>query len=209
MLGTMFTRMKNTSYFAPIEFTPLYIGCPPALVNTSNPNRTVGGGFVDPQGFNSAPPNPVPKVPAALAKQLGRGASNNSGAAKPGSLAAPVPVPVPVPAAPAAGSSLRAAQVGNHRLLLQVATGSSNRTAAAAGSSAALNAELPLQTSVNSTYVVPLKVMVGISSSFLAQALRPNMTGSLAELSGTEDIDYWNQVGVGFEIALYPRVSML
>eukprot|EP00878_Enallax_costatus_P000930 GHUV01001060.1.p1 GENE.GHUV01001060.1~~GHUV01001060.1.p1 ORF type:complete len:719 (+),score=173.97 GHUV01001060.1:262-2418(+) len=186
VLGTIFGRTKNTSYFAPIEFTPLYIGCPPALVNTSNPNRTVGGGFVDPQGFNSAPPNPVPDVPAALASSLGSGVSSTAGAALPGDTAAPVP-------AAAAASALKAAQTGKHRLLLQ--TPSSNLTAAAAGvRNAALNAELPLQTTVDSTYVVPLKVMMGISSSFLAQGLRPDLAGTLAELTGTEDLDYWNQI---------------
>jgi hypothetical protein len=184
ILGTIFRRVQASSRFYPVEFTPLYIGCPPVFVNSTNPNATVGGGFVDPQGFNSAPPNPAPKTPAALTTPE---SLNTAAAASSSNATAAAPV----------ASAIREAQTGpalgtgKHRLLLQTQAAKTNATSTAA---AALNAQQPLQTSVDSTFIVPLKVMMGISSSFLAQGLRPDLTGTLAELTGTEDLDYWNQV---------------
>jgi hypothetical protein len=126
---------------------------------------------VDPQGFNSAPPKPTPEIPAVLAAQLGTGPT--------GGLDAPEPPNATAAAAAAANRSGRA--------LLQAPV--SKMT-----SSSDLNSDLPLKTAVNSNFVVPLKVMMGISSSFLAQITTPETKGR-QELTGTEDLDYWNQVG--------------
>jgi hypothetical protein len=133
-------------------------------LNRTAPAETIGGGFVDPQGFNSAPPNPTPEMPAALAATLGANAAPSAA-----STSAPA-------AAKAANSSGRA--------LLQAPGSKSNSN---------LNEDLPLKTAVNSTFVVPLEVMMGISSSFLAQITTPEKK-SRQELTGTEDLDYWNQV---------------
>lgn len=43
-----------TPKFFPWEFTPLYVGMPP-VAQYSKP-IALGGGFVEPQGFNSQPP---------------------------------------------------------------------------------------------------------------------------------------------------------
>jgi hypothetical protein len=134
-------------------------------LNRTNPADTIGGGFVDPQGFNSAPPNPTPEIPVTLAAQLGAGA--------PGFDAPP-----PNATAAAANKSGRA--------LLQAPI--SKRS-----SPSGLNSDLPLKAAVNSNFVVPLKVMMGISSSFLAQITTPEKKAR-QELTGTEDLDYWNQV---------------
>lgn len=209
ILGSIFDRLSNASdIFYPIEFTPLYIGCPAVYLSPANPNETVGGGYVDPQGFNSAPPHPAPVVPPALAATLG--------SAPPG-FGAPFIVEEPATTAVVASNgSAPAPSTGRrnlHRHLLQApavlaggnstATGSvSNTTAAAplpgaappAATDAELNTYLPLNTTVKSSYVLPLKSMVGISSSFLAQGLRPDAS-VWQELTGTEQLDYWNQVG--------------
>lgn len=205
--------MRNTSLFYPIEFTPLYIGCPAVFPNKTNPNNTFGGGYVDPQGFNSAPPDPAPVVPAALATTLGdvpagfpgpigtarhrlllQANSTAAGAAQPGALAQPAPAASTPKDKPAAG----AAQPGDLAQPAPAAASPKAAGAAAAGTTSSapvgLNADLPLQANVNSSFVVPLKVLVGISSSFLAQGLRPQ-AGALQELTGTEELDYWNQVG--------------
>jgi hypothetical protein len=50
------------------------------------------------------------------------------------------------------------------------------------------NRLLPLQTEVNSSFLVPLKVAAGISSSFLAQGLTPADSDALKEFSGTEEL---------------------
>jgi hypothetical protein len=50
--------------------------------------------------------------------------------------------------------------------------------------------------SAESNFVVPLVTMVGISSSFASQGLRP-VSETAAELTGTEQLYYWNLVGPG------------
>jgi hypothetical protein len=50
------------------------------------------------------------------------------------------------------------------------------------------NGLLPLKTEVNSSFLVPLKVAAGISSSFLAQGLTPANSESLKEFTGTEEL---------------------
>jgi hypothetical protein len=142
-------------------------------LNRTTPAETIGGGFVDPQGFNSAPPNPTPEIPVVLAAQLGAG---STGGSAPKSLNAPT-----VPAVTAAANK-------TGRALLQA-------PASKLTSSSNLNVDLPLKTNVNSNFVVPLKVMMGISSSFLAQITTPEKQARM-ELTGTEDLDYWNQVRV-------------
>jgi hypothetical protein len=137
-------------------------------LNRTSPAETIGGGFVDPQGFNSAPPNPTPEIPAVLAAQLGTAAT--------GGLSAPKP-PNAIAAAAANTSGRALLQAPRSKM-----TSSSN-----------LNSDLPLKAAVNSSFVVPLKVMMGISSSFLAQITTPETKGR-QELTGTEDLDYCNQV---------------
>lgn len=51
------------------------------------------------------------------------------------------------------------------------------------------NGLLPLITEVNSSFLVPLKVAAGISSSFLAQGLAPAESDALKELTGTEELE--------------------
>lgn len=46
MLGAAFQQVDNISLFYPCEFTPEYIGIPPVFPN-EQPNKTIGGGFVD------------------------------------------------------------------------------------------------------------------------------------------------------------------
>jgi hypothetical protein len=50
------------------------------------------------------------------------------------------------------------------------------------------NRLLPLQTEVNSSFLVPLKVAAGISSSFLSQGLTPADSDAAKEFSGTEEL---------------------
>jgi hypothetical protein len=51
-----------------------------------------------------------------------------------------------------------------------------------------------LSVGAESHFVVPLATMVGISSSFASQGLRP-VTDTAMELTGTERLWYWNLVG--------------
>lgn len=46
VLGSLFQKVNTTSLFYPCEFTPEYIGVPPVYPN-EQPNKTIGGGFVD------------------------------------------------------------------------------------------------------------------------------------------------------------------
>lgn len=46
ILGSAFQQVNNFSLFYPTEFTPEYIGIPPVYPN-EDPNKTIGGGFVD------------------------------------------------------------------------------------------------------------------------------------------------------------------
>ena len=50
VLGSLFQKVgegiNGTSLFYPCEFTPEYAGVPPVYPN-EQPNKTVGGGFVD------------------------------------------------------------------------------------------------------------------------------------------------------------------
>lgn len=50
-----------------------------------------------------------------------------------------------------------------------------------------------MQVEVDPLFVVPLKVMVGISSSFLTQGVRP-ATDFKQDLTGTQLLEYWNQI---------------
>lgn len=121
MLGSIL--LVNTSQaFYPIEFTPLYIGTPPAYTNTT---PALGDGFVEPIGFNSPPPANV-SVPS--------NATNSP---------------------------------DNNNTIIPV--------------------------TVKPLFVVPLKVMVGISSSFLTQGARPE-TDFRQDLTGTQILEYWNQI---------------
>ncbi|KAF6255568.1 hypothetical protein COO60DRAFT_1661215 [Scenedesmus sp. NREL 46B-D3] len=173
ILGSLIGGASPQSSFYPVEFSPLYTGSPPVHINCTDPARTIGGGFVDPQGFNSAPPDPAPEVPAALAAAVGADPTGFDALVMPPPAAAPT-------AAKATNSSGRA--------LLQAPGLNSN-----ASTDKSLNSQLPLTTAVTASFVVPLKVVVGISSSFLAQLTTPEKQ-QRQERTGTEDLDYWNQV---------------
>jgi hypothetical protein len=149
------------------------------------------------QGFNSLAPTDPPKVPAGLASTLGkvppgfnkplpksakvgrRRALLQGAAAAPGAQPAASAAAAPKAAAP--GASVGTAP-----------TTKAPAAAAAPGAAAAasgINSLLPLSTEVNTTFVVPLKVAAGISSSFLAQGLAPAESGALKELTGTEELE--------------------
>jgi hypothetical protein len=46
ILGSAYQQIDNFSLFYPCEFTPEYTGIPPVYPN-EQPNKTIGGGFVD------------------------------------------------------------------------------------------------------------------------------------------------------------------
>ena len=48
---------RGGQVFYPFEATPLYVGNPALNVST---DPVLGGGFVEPLGFNSKPPDPAP-----------------------------------------------------------------------------------------------------------------------------------------------------
>lgn len=134
------------------------------------------------QGFNSFPPDVPPKVPAALKATLGK-----------------VPQGFGIVPKSARGKRLRQ--------LLQASAPAPKTTTAVNGAAApsttatngaapgpavpgaANNKLLPLPTEVNSSFVVPLKIAAGISSSFLAQGLAPADSDALKELTGTEELE--------------------
>jgi hypothetical protein len=69
------------------------------------------------------------------------------------------------------------------------ARGAGNATAGGVSPrEAALNTQLPFPVAVNSSFIVPLKVAAGISSSFLSQGLTPADSDALKELTGTEEL---------------------
>lgn len=68
------------------------------------------------------------------------------------------------------------------------APGANATTGGAPGAALANNKLLPLQTQVNSSFLVPLKVAAGISSSFLAQGLTPANSEAMKEFTGTEEL---------------------
>eukprot|EP00879_Flechtneria_rotunda_P023516 GHRR01024878.1.p1 GENE.GHRR01024878.1~~GHRR01024878.1.p1 ORF type:complete len:572 (+),score=153.32 GHRR01024878.1:161-1876(+) len=153
MLGAILQQNTSLGFF-PIEFSPLYIGCPSYFNNTNPP---IGGGFVDPYGFNSQPPNPKPTIPAPILQAFA--ATNTSG-------------------------------FDNGTILTQetAANGTTGGTA-----TSQLNALLPLPVTAQVEYLVPLKVVMGISSSFITNTFKPGGVIS-RELTGTEVLRYWNEI---------------
>jgi hypothetical protein len=152
MLGSIL--MQNTSLgFYPVEFTPLYVGCPSFFNNTDPP---LGGGFVDPQGFNSPPPDPKPSIPAPILQAFASTAARVTGLDN-GTLTTNETVNSTTPRA---------------RQLMQLE---------------------PLPTTSKPDFLVPLKMVMGISSSFITNMFKPTRTIT-RELTGTEVLTYWNQI---------------
>ena len=173
---------------------------------------SAGGGFVDPLGFNSPPPDPKPTIPppildafAASNASANTSALNTSAPTPPaaagplpgtattsgrkllqGSVAAaaasgPEPSPSPAAASPQPSPSAPLLPGVLQQQHPNATAGGTNTTS----SSAALNDLLPLDVSVKPLYVVPLKVVTGISSSFLTVLATP-ATPNLRALTGTE-----------------------
>jgi hypothetical protein len=196
--------------FYPFEFTPLYAGCPAVAPDAKNPNNTIGGGFVDPIGFNSLPPRPAPVVPEALQASLGQVPANlwapipsasvrsrgTAGKRRRSLLQGAAAAPAPVAASPIGGASgngqpgVAGGAVPGDQVAPEAARATTGSTVNDMGN----NELLPLETTVNSSFIVPLKIAAGISSSFMAQGLKPAENEALQELTGTEKLDYWNMV---------------
>lgn len=134
------------------------------------------------QGFNSWQPETPPKVPAALSATIGKVPAGYGTLPK----SAHSRHLLQTPDATAAPAAKRPTAVNG------AAPKTATNGAAPAGdvSAAAMtnNRLLPLQTEVNSSFLVPLKVAAGISSSFLAQGLTPADSDALKEFSGTEEL---------------------
>lgn len=136
-----------------------------------------------PQGFNSWQPETPPKVPAALKATIGKvpaGYGTLPKSAHSRHLLQQTPAATAAPAAktptPVNGAAPKTATNG--------AAPAGNVSAAALAN----NKLLPLQTEVNSSFLVPLKIAAGISSSFLAQGLTPAESEAMKEFSGTEEL---------------------
>lgn len=135
------------------------------------------------QGFNSFQPDVPPKVPAALNATIGKVPKGYGVLPKSAHSRHLLQAPAAAPGAPAAKPTT-------------AVNGAAPETAAPAGGAAkeapvpgaANNKLLPLRTEVNSSFLTPLKVAAGISSSFLAQGLTPANSEALKELSGTEEL---------------------
>eukprot|EP00775_Hariotina_reticulata_P001277 gene1277-1617_t len=215
ILGTIFDKVDNQPRFYPFEFTPLYVGCPAVAPDTANPSNTVGGGFVDPAGFNSLPPKPAPVVPKALQASLGQvpanlwapipsalvGSPSAAGKRHRSLLQGAAAAPASAAAPPAGGTSEPVKTVAAEGAVpgdqVSAVVPPQGTGSAAAAADVGYNKLLPLETSVNSSFIVPLKIAAGISSSFMAQGLMPANNKALQELTGTEKLDYWNLVNFG------------
>lgn len=142
------------------------------------------------QGFNSFPPEVPPQVPPPLKATLGKvppGYGVLPKSTKGKRLRQLLQTPGTVALAPAPGSAAPDATAVNGG-----AAGGPKRTGPGAGIPAAAlanNGLLPLKTELNSSFVVPLKVAAGISSSFLAQGLAPAESDALKEMTGTEELE--------------------
>eukprot|EP00775_Hariotina_reticulata_P012591 gene12591-12723_t len=152
MLGAVLLQ-KTALGFYPFEFSPLYVGCPAFFNNTQPP---IGGGFIDPLGFNTPAPQPQPTIPAPILQAFA--------------------------ATPASGYDR-----STGTLISNTSTATSRQN------SSNLMRLQPLQVSAQPSYLVPLKVVMGISSSFITNMVRPGGTIT-RELTGTETLQYWNQV---------------
>ncbi|KAF6265851.1 hypothetical protein COO60DRAFT_1623718 [Scenedesmus sp. NREL 46B-D3] len=62
--------------FYVVEFSPLYIGSPAFFNDTTPP---IGGGFVDPIGFNTPLPEPEPTLPSPILQAFAATAANVTG----------------------------------------------------------------------------------------------------------------------------------
>jgi hypothetical protein len=60
ILGSLIQQQDPRRFF-PFEFTPLYYGMPPLQLDTQP--VALGGGLVEPLGFNSAPPTAGVVIP--------------------------------------------------------------------------------------------------------------------------------------------------
>eukprot|EP00878_Enallax_costatus_P010509 GHUV01010972.1.p1 GENE.GHUV01010972.1~~GHUV01010972.1.p1 ORF type:complete len:534 (+),score=124.46 GHUV01010972.1:703-2304(+) len=152
MLGSILIQNSSLGFY-PVEFTPLYIGCPAFFNNTDPP---LGGGFVDPQGFNSPPPNPKPIIPAPILLGFA-----DTGASVIGTDNGTLTTNQTVNSTTAAGSRLMQLE--------------------------------PLSVAGKPDFLVPLKQVMGISSSFITNMFQPTATIT-RELTGTEVLQYWNQI---------------
>lgn len=148
------------------------------------------------QGFNSFPPEVPPTIPAPLKATIGKvpagyGVLPDSAhsrrrellqAAAAGAAAVP-PTTTAVNGAPAAKAASPAGAAPG------AAAAKAGPGAGVPATALANNGLLPLKTEVNSSFLVPLKVAAGISSSFLAQGLTPAPDSeALKELTGTEEL---------------------
>ncbi|KAF8071044.1 hypothetical protein HT031_001126 [Scenedesmus sp. PABB004] len=111
----------------------------------------------------------------------------------PAGLNSAPPAPAPPLPAPIAAAFAAAAAAGADNGTLLAANASAANNASAATAAAALNALLPLSATVQPDFLVPLKMVAGISSSFTTNALKPG--GKLGrELTGTEVLRYWSPI---------------
>ena len=185
------------------------------------PAHYAGGGFVDPLGFNSPPPDPKPAIPTPILDAFA--ASNASANTSAMNTSSPTAAAAPAPGAAAGAAPSSVTTTGKKILqdpaaqtptseaanalpgVLQqpdtaavqaagpavqtaaAAAEGTNTTQSSAAAAAALNDLLPLDVSVEPFYVVPLKVVAGISSSFLTVGAMPT-TPAARELTGTETL---------------------
>ncbi|WIA31484.1 hypothetical protein OEZ86_002377 [Tetradesmus obliquus] len=170
MMGSIMLPDTPLGFYT-IEFSPLYIGSPAFFNDTTPP---IGGGFVDPIGFNTPPPDPKPTLPSPILQAFAATAANATGFNN-GSLRTNSSAPA---ANVAAGNGSNSS--------------SSSNSSASSGGRQLLRLQ-PLNVTAQPTYVVPLKSLVGISSSFITNMFQPG--GEITrQLTGTEALDYWNQI---------------
>ncbi|KAF8071043.1 hypothetical protein HT031_001125 [Scenedesmus sp. PABB004] len=118
----------------------------------------------------------------------------------PAGLNSAPPAPAPPLPAPIVAAFAAAAAAGADNGTLLAANASAANNASAATAAAALNALLPLSATVQPDFLVPLKMVAGISSSFTTNALKPG--GKLGrELTGTEVLRYWRPADSGGDAA--------
>ncbi|WIA11774.1 hypothetical protein OEZ85_011868 [Tetradesmus obliquus] len=174
VMGSIMLPDTPLGFYA-IEFSPLYIGSPAFFNETTPP---IGGGFVDPIGFNTPPPDPMPNLPSPILQAFAATAANATGFNN-GSLRTNSSAPAVNTAA------------GNSSYTISNKSTASNSSAN--GTQEQLMQLQPLNVTAQPTYVVPLKSLVGISSSFIINMFQPG--GEITrQLTGTESLNYWNQI---------------